>query len=121
MVEVLTVDDQEVFRSVAREVIEATAGFHSVFEAASGAEALELLAELRPALALVDVRMPGMDGIQTARRLIAAAPDLVVVLISLEAASNLPSSATGCGAAEVVRKQDFSPRLLRRLWATHGC
>jgi two-component system invasion response regulator UvrY len=120
MVEVLTVDDQEVFRAVARDVIEATPGFTSGGEAASGLEALRLLPELEPALALVDVRMPGMDGVETARRLVAAAPGLIVILISLEDPENLPSAAAHCGAAALVRKQEFCPALLRRLWAAHG-
>jgi DNA-binding NarL/FixJ family response regulator len=120
MVDVLTVDDQEIFRAVAREVIDSTPGFHPALEAASGEEALELLPESNPALALVDVRMPGMDGIETARRLIAAAPDLVVVLVSVEEPSNLPSGAGRCGAAALVRKQEFCPALLRELWAAHG-
>ena len=120
MVDVLTVDDQEVFRAVARDVIESTPGFNSVLEAASGDEALELLREAHPELALVDMRMPGMDGIETTRRLVAAAPDLVVVLISIEGPANLPSEAGRCGAAALVRKQEFCPALLRELWAAYG-
>jgi two-component system, NarL family, invasion response regulator UvrY len=120
MVEVLTVDDQEVFRSVARDLIDSTPGFHSALEAASGEEALELLADASPALALVDVRMPWMDGIETARRLTATAPDLVVVLISIEEPSNLPSGVSACGASALVRKQELRPALLRELWAAHG-
>lgn len=120
MVDVLTVDDQEIFRAVAREVIDSTPGFHPVLEATCGEEALELLAEANPGLALVDVRMPGMDGIETTRRLIAAAPDLVVVLVSIEEPGNLPSGVGCCGAAALVRKQEFRPALLRELWAAYG-
>ena len=114
---VLTVDDQQVFLSAAREVIDATPGFTSVGEAKCGADALALIDERRPALVLVDVRMPDMDGIETTRRIKATHPDLVVVLISLDAT---PSAAADSGAAELVRKQDFGSRLLRRLWVTHG-
>jgi len=120
MVDVLTVDDQEVFRAVAREVIDSTPGFDQVLEARSGEEALQLLVEANPELALVDVRMPGMDGVETTRRLIAAAPGLVVVLISIEEPANLPSGVGRCGAAALVRKQEFRPALLRELWAAHG-
>ena len=74
-VRVLTVDDQAVFRGIAREVIDATPGFESVGEAASGEEALEAVAELEPQLVLLDVRMPGLDGIEVARRLHATHPD----------------------------------------------
>lgn len=115
----VTVDDQAVFRSVAREVVEATPGFEPVGEAASGEEALPLVDAVHPQLALVDVRMPGMDGVETARRLSAAHPELVIVLISLEDPSSVPP-ATESGAATFVRKQDFRPALLRRLWGDHG-
>jgi two-component system invasion response regulator UvrY len=120
MVAVLTVDDQAVFRGVAREVIDATPGFESAGEAASGLEALRLIDGVHAGLALVDVRMPDMDGVETARRLLAADPELVVVLISLEGAADLPASVNRCGAAALVRKQDFGPRLLRELWAHHA-
>jgi two-component system, NarL family, invasion response regulator UvrY len=119
-IKVSTVDDQEVFRAVARDVIEATPGFEAVGQACSGEDALRVVGRLEPGLALVDVRMPGMDGIETARRLRAAHPEVVVVLISLEEPAQLPSSAGGCGAAALVRKQDFGPVLLRELWVAHG-
>lgn len=116
----MTVDDQEVFRAVAREVVEATPGFAPAGEAASGEEALRLVEEVKPQLALVDVRMPGMDGVETARRLSSAHPELVIVLISLEDRSNVPSTIEDSGAVAFVRKQDFGPAMLRELWASHG-
>ena len=112
-------DDQAVFRSVAREVVEATPGFEPAGEAASGEEALALVEAVQPHLALVDVRMPGMGGVETARRLSAAHPELVIVLISVEDPPIVPP-ATESGAATFVRKQDFKPALLRRLWGDHG-
>jgi two-component system invasion response regulator UvrY len=119
-VRVLTVDDQAVFRGVARAVIEATPGFEVAGEAASGEEALDAVEQLDPQLVLVDVRMPGMDGIEVARRVTAAHPELVVVLISMEEPVDLPSAAQLSAVAPLVRKQEFGPRLLRRLWTTHG-
>ena len=118
---VLTVDDQEFFLSAASEVIAATPGFRSAGQASSGQEALELLEEEADAqLALVDVRMPGMDGVECAKQMKAVQPDLVVVLISIEDSANSPASVGRCGAAEFVRKQDFCPSLLRDLWNRHG-
>ena len=118
-VTVLAVDDHEIFRRTARSLIAATPGFEQVGEASSGPEALELAADLRPDLVLVDVRMPGMDGIETARRLAGAAPDVMVVLISVEGIPELPSSLTSAGAAAFVRKQDLSTRTLPELWSAH--
>jgi DNA-binding NarL/FixJ family response regulator len=117
---VLVVDDQLVFRQVAHEVIDATEEFEMVGEAASGPHALVAVAELAPDLVLVDVRMPGMDGIETATRLRAEHPEAVVVLITVEEPPNLPAGLFSCGAATLVRKQDFGPALLRRIWRAHG-
>jgi two-component system, NarL family, invasion response regulator UvrY len=119
-VSVLTVDDQPYFRDAARDVIGATPGFEPVGEVCSGSEALAVVDELRPQLVLVDVRMPGMDGIETTRRMKAVHPEVVVVLISIEDMANLPATANTSGAAALVRKQDFKPSLLRSLWTAHG-
>jgi DNA-binding NarL/FixJ family response regulator len=117
---VLTIDDQAVFRDLAALVLQTTPGFRSVGEATSGEEGLVMVAELKPQLVLVDVRMPGMGGIETARRIAAAHPDVVVVLISIEDPVDLPSGAEASGAAAVVRKQHFGASMLRDLWAAHG-
>ena len=116
---VMTVDDQAVFRQAAREVIEATDGFEYLGEAGSGEEALALAGELDPDLVLVDIRMPGIDGFETARSLSAAHPASTVVLISTECLEE-PSGDELFGAAAFVRKKDFGPALLRRLWVEHG-
>ena len=116
---VLVVNDQAIFRASASAVIEATPGFEALGEAASGAAALELLEQLDPALVLLDVRMPGIDGIETARRIAAARPQIVVVLISAEEPDDLDAGAEGCGAAALVRKRELRPGLLRHVWALH--
>jgi two-component system invasion response regulator UvrY len=118
-VRVLTVDDQAMFRQVARDVIDATPGFESVGEAASGDEALQAVDRLAPHLVLLDVRMPGLDGIEVARRLHSTHPETLVVLISIEDSIDLPSAAQLGDMVPLVRKQDFGPRLLRRLWREH--
>jgi two-component system, NarL family, invasion response regulator UvrY len=117
---VLIVDDQLSFRHVARLVIEATPDFVLLGEASSGEHAMAALDELHPDLVLIDVRMPGMDGIETATRLHSQDPAPVVVLISIEEPPHLPMRVASCGAAEIVRKQDFCPGLLRRVWQKHG-
>jgi DNA-binding NarL/FixJ family response regulator len=115
-VAVLVVDDQPVFLRAARELIAATPGFEAIGEATSGDAALQMAHRLRPDLVLLDVRMPGMDGIETARRLAEVAPDAFVVLISLEAAVEF-DGAPPVGVDAHVRKQDLSVRTLPELWA----
>jgi DNA-binding NarL/FixJ family response regulator len=101
-------------------VIALTPGFEMIGDAASGEQALAVIDQLHPDLVLLDVRMPGMDGIETAARLHADQPSVVIVLISMDEAPQLPRALTSCGAADLVRKQDFGPALLRRLWGRYG-
>ena len=117
---VLVVDDQATFRRVALEVVAATPGFEPLGEAASGEEALALAADLRPELILLDVRMPVMDGIETASRLRTEHPGAVIVLISIDDLSELHDQVGSCGANALIRKQNFGPLTLRRLWDAHG-
>lgn len=119
-VSVLVVDDQAVFRAAARLVIDAAPEFELVGEADSGCHALTAAAELHPDLVLLDVRMDEMDGIETAQRLTVDQPGSVVVLLSIEDPPNLPAGAASCGAAELLRKRDFGPAVLRRVWGEHG-
>jgi two-component system invasion response regulator UvrY len=120
-VTVLAVDDQTMFLDVAREVVAATPGFEWVGGATSGAEALDAVTRRSPALVLLDVRMPGMDGIETAARISERHPDVVIVLMSIEDSPALAPAARASGAAVLVRKREFGPGMLRRLWSRHGC
>ena len=107
---VVTVDDQAPFRSVAREVIDATDGFELLGEAESGEEALALAERLAPDLVVVDVRMPGMDGFETARRLSAANPATTILLVSTDELAG-----TNCDWA-FLPKRAFGRAALQRLF-----
>jgi two-component system invasion response regulator UvrY len=117
---VLIVDHQPLFRSAARLLVAALPGFHPLPDASSGAQAVDAVDELRPDLVLLAVRMPGMNGIETTRRIKARRPETVVVLVSIDDPAGVPSTALSSGAAAVVRKQELCPSLLRGLWALHA-
>ena len=115
----LAVDDQPIFLDVARDVVAATPGFSWVGGAGSGEEALDAVAKLEPELVLLDLRMPGMDGIETAQRICERHPDVVVVLISVDEGPPITPAVESSGAAALVRKREFGPAMLRRLWRTY--
>jgi DNA-binding NarL/FixJ family response regulator len=119
MIRVLTVDDQPVFRDVARALVGMTPGFEVVAESPDGETAVELAREVEPDLVILDERMTGIDGIETARRLRADDPDTVIVLVSSANLQPLAAAAGASGIAAVLRKQWLTPRLLRGLWIVH--
>jgi two-component system invasion response regulator UvrY len=117
-VSVLVVDDQDLFRAVMRDVVEATPGMTLAGEAASGEAAVDALDELSPELVIIDKRMPGIGGIEAARRIRARRPDIVVVLVSVESPS--PEALEESGGAAFLNKRELSPRALTALWQSHG-
>ncbi|MET8836382.1 response regulator transcription factor [Micromonospora sp. NPDC004540] len=80
-IDVLIVDDNELIRVGLRAIVAAQPDLRVVGEAADGAEVPPLVARLRPRVVLMDVRMPGIDGIQATRRLLAASADPPRVLV----------------------------------------
>jgi DNA-binding NarL/FixJ family response regulator len=113
---VLVVDDQAPFRLAAKAVLRRLECFELAGEASSGAEAVELVGKLHPALVLMDINMPEMNGIEATRRILAEHPDVVVFLCSTYDVTDLPPAAAASGASAYVNKERFGADALRRLW-----
>jgi DNA-binding NarL/FixJ family response regulator len=115
-VRVLIVDDQVPFREASRMVVEMTDGFEVAGEAENGHRALELVADLRPDLVLMDVQMPGMDGIETTRRISALPDPPAVVVMSTHESGDYVGVAVAAGAIGFVPKSQFGFDTLAEMW-----
>jgi DNA-binding NarL/FixJ family response regulator len=82
-VRVLVVDDHPVVRTGLRAVLATTPGVEQVGEASSGEEAVALSDELMPDVVIMDIRMPGMDGIEATRQVVAANPNIAVLVLTM--------------------------------------
>ena len=119
-VSVLVVDDQMPFRMAAKTVVRVTSGFEVVGEAESGEAAVEQVEALHPKLVLMDINMPGINGIEAANRIHDAHPDVRVILLSTYTSDDLPADALASGA-DYINKDEFGPQVLQSTWErTHG-
>lgn len=116
-VRVLIVEDQEPFRRAATAVVELTEPFVVVGTAASGEECLAAVPVLRPDLVLMDVGLPGMDGLEATRHLSALPAPPVVVLVSTHEDAEFGAAARTCGAVAYVEKSEFTAHRLAAAWA----
>jgi len=113
---VLVVDDQAPFRFAVKAVLRRLPCFQLAGEAKSGPEAITLVDEVHPALVLMDINMPEMNGIEATRRIVAAHPDVVVFLCSTHDITDLPPGAPTSGARAYINKEHFGADALRQLW-----
>jgi DNA-binding NarL/FixJ family response regulator len=113
-VRVLVVDDQEPFRVAMAAVVEATDGFTVVGAVASGEDSVAAARHLAPDLVLMDVNLPGIDGVEATRQISRLGLGTVVVLLSTYDEDEF--DADGCGAAAYVPKGAFGPDRLVHEW-----
>jgi DNA-binding NarL/FixJ family response regulator len=113
----LIVDDQVPFRRAAQAVVESTDTFVVIGSVATGEDALTAVAELAPDLVLMDVNLPGIDGMAASRLLRASHPAVAVILLSSYDEAEFADMTADCGAAAYVPKSAFGPDRLEAVWA----
>lgn len=115
-IRVLIVDDQEPFRSAARLVVGLVDGFEVAAEAATGEEAVVLAGELMPDLILMDINLPGIDGLEATRQILSTLPDAKVIVMSTYEAGEYEQRALDAGAVAFISKSEFDPDSLTGYW-----
>jgi len=118
MVSILIVDDQAVVRDGLRSMLRVEPDMTVVGEAASGQEAVALAATLRPDVILLDMRMPGMDGITALPQLKARCPRSSVIMVTLYDDPDYLLAAVSAGAAGYVLKDASREELVRAVRIT---
>jgi len=119
---VLVVDDQELFRAGVAVILNAQPGIHVVGEAGTGADAVRLTEELQPEVVLMDLRMPGMDGVEATRQIYATArprPVRVLVLTTFNL-DDRAATAIRYGASGFLLKDTTPGRLADAIRTVHA-
>lgn len=114
-IRVMLVDDQELFRSAIRVIVNAQDDLEVVGEAGDGEEAVTLAAHLDPDVVLMDIRMPGADGVEATRRILQAAVDdaraVKVLVLTTFNLDDRAATAIRYGASGFLLK-DITPQML---------
>jgi DNA-binding NarL/FixJ family response regulator len=105
---ILVVDDHALVRRGAREVLNSQQGWKVVGEAADGLEAVQKAALLKPDVAIVDVSIPSIDGIEATRRICKAVPNTKVLVLTMDESDQMVRRALDAGARGYVLKSDLT-------------
>lgn len=112
MLEILIADDHEIVRRGVRDVLQAHSGWSVCGETHSGREAVGIAASLRPAVAVLDMSMPDLNGVDAAREIRKSSPSTEVVLYTMHHSEDLARDAFGAGALGYVLKSDAAATLV---------
>ena len=119
-VRVLLADDDALMRAGLAVVLDNAGGIDVVGEAPDGIRAVELCRELRPDVVLMDVRMPGIDGIEATRRVVAAGPDTKVLVLTTFRHDEYVWGALRAGASGYLLKRTSPERLVDAVHTVAG-
>lgn len=108
-------DDHEIFRRGLKSLLESRPGWQICGEAADGLEAVNQALQLDPDVLVLDVSMPGLNGLDVTRRIMAQRPDSRVVILSQHEPSFLETSALDAGAKVYLTKTDVGQKLIRAI------
>lgn len=105
IVRILIADDHSVVRAGLRSLLERQGNFRVIAEASTGEEAIQLSQEHQPDIAVLDIRMPGVSGIEACRQIVKQAPGVRVIMLTSYAEDELLMAAIQAGASGYVLKR----------------
>jgi DNA-binding NarL/FixJ family response regulator len=94
MLRILIADDHEVARRGIRALLESHPGWEVCAEAKDGREAVDFAASTKPQLVLMDIGMPNLNGLEAARQILAAAPDVAILILTMHDSDNVVRAAS---------------------------
>ena len=115
MLRILLVDDHKLIRVGLRQILEAETGIEIVGEASSGEEGLRLARELKPDVIMLDINMPGMNGIEATRRLSRLEPRPKILIVSVLSQEPVPTRLMEAGADGYLSKETAADEVLTAL------
>ena len=118
-IRIMLADDHTVIRKGLRALLERQDGFTVVAEAADGREAVETAASLGPDVAVMDIGMPNLNGIEAARRITERRPETAVVILSMHADESYVLRALKSGARGYLLKDSPEEDLINAIRAVH--
>ena len=119
-IRVMLVDDHAVVRSGIRRLLEQHAGFNVIAEAESGERAYQLFGELLPDVAIMDLSMPGMGGMEAIKRIIARYSQARLLVLSMHENAAFANQALKAGARGYLAKNSLAEELVAALLAVHA-
>lgn len=114
-VRILLVEDQVLAREAVRELLASEPGFEVVAEAGSGEEALQLAGEMHPDVVIMDLSLPGWNGIEATRRMHESYPRVNIVGLSLHTDPRMQEEMQRAGAAAFIQKDLAFEELLHAI------
>ena len=111
-IRVMVVDDHSILRVGLKQVLESSGEFEVVGQAADGAEAVRVAAAVTPDIVVMDVLMPGMDGVEACREIMASDPEIRVLMLTAATEETAVVDAVAAGATGYLQKETDRERLL---------
>jgi two-component system invasion response regulator UvrY len=115
LIKVLLADDHSIVRAGLRRIVEESGDMEVVAEAADGREAIRLVRETSPDVAVIDISMPGLDGLEVVSQLHAHYPDLPALILTMHEEGQYVVRAIQAGAMGYMTKQSAPEQLLKAI------